>query len=175
MITYLYWITTVLVAIALLIFFVKNGAIKMGLITTGLIVFIAWAAYFFHFEQVFVKRFGGVMNIEMRDNEVHLGSTWKGDNLWIETYNPETRTCHFREFSKGNMLQGRVNIHNCKPLNHSNIVTPEPQREPEVKHKTNSKKNAETTVIKQETTTQVEQTAPTQDKPITLDDMPVYP
>lgn len=166
MITYLYWATTAVIALALLIFFIKNGAIKMGLITTGFIVIVSWAAYFFHFEQMFVKRFGGVMNIEMRDNEVHLGSTWKDDNLWIETYNPETRTCHFREFSKGNLLQGRVNINNCRPINHNTIIMEQKTATP-ISEATPRKNviNASETVVEDKP-----QIMPS--KPITLDDMP---
>jgi hypothetical protein len=43
-------------------------------------------------------------------------ATWKDDNLWIENYDPKTNTCHFREYSKGAMLEGKVLIKNCNPL-----------------------------------------------------------
>jgi len=45
-----------------------------------------------------------------------MGATWKDENLWIENYNPETNTCNFSEYSKGNLLQGSVTIKNCNPL-----------------------------------------------------------
>ena len=45
-----------------------------------------------------------------------VGATWKDDHLWVENYEPETNTCHFNEYSKGNLLQGRVTIKNCSPL-----------------------------------------------------------
>ena len=116
MITYFYWAVTALIAILLFLIFAKNKAYKFGTISILLTLAIAWSAYVFHFEQVFVKRFGGVMNITVDANEYHLHSTWKDDNLWIESYNPKTKTCHFREYSRGNLLQGSVTINNCKPL-----------------------------------------------------------
>ncbi|NRB42542.1 MAG: hypothetical protein HRU20_29405 [Pseudomonadales bacterium] len=170
MITYLYWITTAFIALSLLIFFVKNGAIKLGLFTFVFVVLMSWAAYFFHFEQMFVKRFGGVMNVQLDDDEIHLGSTWKDDNLWIESYNPKTGTCHFREFSKGNLLQGRVNMKNCKPLMHSNfentviakpIKTAKPVALPRQEVRS-------TPQLK-------DQTSAPKNRPITLDDMPLNP
>ena len=56
------------------------------------------------------------MTIKVPDDEVHLAATWKDDNLWIENYHAETNTCHFREYSRGNLLQGRVTIKNCNPM-----------------------------------------------------------
>jgi hypothetical protein len=86
------------------------------LIGTGVVLVIGWAAYFFHFQQVFVKHYGGVMSIKVPEGQHHIAATWKEDNLWIENYDPETNTCHFREYSKGNLLQGKVTIKNCNPL-----------------------------------------------------------
>ncbi|NRB42942.1 MAG: hypothetical protein HRU20_31490 [Pseudomonadales bacterium] len=180
MITYLYWATAAFIALSLLIFFVKNGAIKIGLGLFVFVIFSSWAAYYFHFEQIFVKRFGGVMNIEMEENEIHLGSTWKDDNLWIESYDPETRTCHFREFSKGNLLQGRVNIKNCKPLAHSNIFIDDSKQgnaEPvQLNLKTQKSKADEAPVQRSpavETRAEQQQDVLDEQQPITLDDMPV--
>jgi hypothetical protein len=34
----------------------------------------------------------------------------------VENYDPATNTCEFREYSKGNLLQGRVIIKNCNPV-----------------------------------------------------------
>jgi hypothetical protein len=45
-----------------------------------------------------------------------LAATWKDDNLWVENYDPATNTCHFREYSRGNLLQGTVTIQNCNPM-----------------------------------------------------------
>jgi len=89
---------------------------KSGLIGALGICLIGYLAYHFHFQQVFVKRYGGVMTIKVPKDELHLAATWKDDNLWIENYNPQTNTCYFREYSRGNLLQGQVTIKNCNPL-----------------------------------------------------------
>ena len=181
MITYLYWATVAFIALTILIVLVKMGSVKTALVLSAAIVAGAWAAYFFHFEQVFVKRFGGVMTLTMKDNEIHLGSTWKNDNLWVESYNPETNTCHFREFSKGSILQGRVSIKNCEPLALSKRLTDEsktalktsssdaeitkPQAEKRDEPvKENSMKKSQPEDAKSDN----------KNSPITLDDMPEY-
>jgi hypothetical protein len=56
------------------------------------------------------------MSIENREGELHIQATWKDDNLWVESYNPEKNICYFREYSKGNLLEGKVTIKNCNPL-----------------------------------------------------------
>lgn len=86
------------------------------MIACSIVFFIGLLAYYFHFEQVFVKRYGGVMSINVPDGQQHILATWKDDNLWIENYDPETNTCHFNEYSKGNLLQGKVTIKNCSPI-----------------------------------------------------------
>ena len=117
MITYLYWGLVFGLAIAALVFIgVKLNNLKAGLVTTAVILLIGWGAYYFHFQQVFVKRYGGVMTIEVAKGQHHVLSTWKDDNLWVESYDPETNTCVFTEYSKGNMLQGKVTIKNCSPV-----------------------------------------------------------
>lgn len=116
MITYFYWALIITVAIGLLFVFGKADKWKAGFISTLIIMLIGWAAYFFHFEQMFVKRFGGVMSVTIKEGQVHLGATWKDDNLWIENYDPANNTCHFYEYSRGNLLQGKVTIKNCNPL-----------------------------------------------------------
>ena len=77
---------------------------------------IAWGAYAFHFQQIFVKRYGGVMAIQVPDGQRHISATWKDDNLWIENYDPKTNTCIFSEYSKGSVLEGKVVIKNCNPF-----------------------------------------------------------
>jgi len=89
---------------------------KHAAIGAALILFTGTIAYYFHFEQIFVKRFGGVMSISVPSGQLHLAATWKDDNLWIENYDPKTNTCHFREYSRGNLLEGHVQIKNCNPL-----------------------------------------------------------
>jgi hypothetical protein len=56
------------------------------------------------------------MSITVPDGQSHIAATWKDDNLWVENYDPKTNSCYFNEYSKGNLLQGRVVIKNCNPL-----------------------------------------------------------
>ena len=116
MITYLYWLLIIGIALTLLYFLGRADKWRAGFIGTGLVLFIGWIAYFFHFQQVFVKHYGGVMSIKVPEGQYHIAATWKEDHLWIENYDPETNTCHFNEYSKGNLLQGKVTIKNCNPL-----------------------------------------------------------
>jgi len=116
MITYFYWAMVIVVAFAFLFFLGRAEKWKIGLIGSSVILVIGWGAYFFHFQQIFVKHYGGVMSITVPEGQLHIASTWKDDNLWIENYDPATNTCHFNEYSKGNLLQGKVTIKNCNPL-----------------------------------------------------------
>ena len=59
---------------------------------------------------------GGVMTISVPDGQRNISATWKDDNLWVENYDPASNTCIFAEYSKGNLLEGRVRIKNCNPL-----------------------------------------------------------
>jgi len=117
MITYLYWIGIIALAFGLFYFIgYKIDELKIAAIACVAVLAVGFIAYHFHFQQVFVKRYGGVMTIKVPQGEVHLAATWKDDNLWIENYNPETNTCHFREYSRGNLLQGQVTIKDCNPI-----------------------------------------------------------
>ena len=117
MITYIYWIVIIAIAFGLLYFIgIKLEELKIAALASLSVLLIGFAAYHFHFQQVFVKRYGGVMSVKVPDGEMHLSATWKDDNLWIENYNPKTNACHFREYSKGALLQGQVTIKNCNPL-----------------------------------------------------------
>ncbi len=116
MITYFYWAVIIAAMLVVLVSLGRVDKWKAGIIASLVILVIGWAAYYFHFQQVFVKRYGGVMSISVPKGQLHLGSTWKDDNLWIENYEPATNTCHFNEYSKGNLLQGKVTIKNCNPL-----------------------------------------------------------
>ena len=117
MITYLYWTGVLgLVAAALGVFGFKMGSWRTAITTAAIVLLAGWGAYYFHFQQIFVKRWGGVMTIKVPEGLFHVGSTWKDDNLWIENYDPVTNTCHFSEYSKGNLLEGKVTIRNCNPI-----------------------------------------------------------
>ena len=129
MITYLYWITIIVVAFSLFYYIgYKLEAWKASAIVSISILLIGLVSYHFHFQQIFVKHYGGVMTIKTPDDELHLATTWKDDNLWVENYHPKTNTCHFREYSRGAVLQGKVTIKNCNPLlrQHSNIREEQP-------------------------------------------------
>jgi hypothetical protein len=119
MITYFYWAVVIAVAMTALWFMGRLNKWKPGFIAALVILFIGWMAYFFHFEQLFVKHYGGVMSITVPEGQMHITATWKDDNLWVENYDPKTNTCHFNEYSKGNLLQGRVTIKNCNPMKSS--------------------------------------------------------
>ena len=117
MITYLYWTAVILLAVGVLYGLGVKAAKWKAAITVALVIFaIGWSTYYFRLQQVFVKRYGGVMTIHVPQGQLHLGATWKEDNMWIENYDPETNTCIFTEYSKGNLLQGRVTIKNCNPM-----------------------------------------------------------
>ena len=117
MITYLYWAVVFGLAIgAIYLVAARMNQWKAAMISAGVILIIGWAAYFFYFQQLFVKRWGGVMSISVPDGRVHIAATWKDEHLWIENYDPATNRCIFSEYSKGNLLEGRVTINNCNPL-----------------------------------------------------------
>jgi hypothetical protein len=117
LITYLYWILIFgLVIAVVMVFGVKLENIKAALASGAIVLFIGWAVYYFYLQQIFVKRWGGVMSISVPDGQYHIVTTWKEDNLWVENYDPRSNKCVFSEYSKGNLLQGRVTIKNCNPL-----------------------------------------------------------
>jgi len=117
MVTYLYWALVIGLAIGVVVVVgLRMDNLKTALAGAVIVLFAGWATYYFYFEQVFVKRWGGVMTINVPQGQYHVATTWKDDNLWIENYDPKTNTCLFSEYSRGNLLQGRVTIKNCNPL-----------------------------------------------------------
>ena len=117
MITYLYWF--VVIALTLVAFWTVGFGMRKwlaGLAAAAIIFVIGLGAYYFYYQQMFVKRWGGVMSISVPEGQYHMGVTWKDDNLWIENFDPANNTCEFREYSRGDLLQGRVIIKNCNPL-----------------------------------------------------------
>lgn len=115
MISYLYWAAVIAASVLLGGVFARFLNWKMGTVLGMSILFVGWAAYYFHYEQVFVKNFGGVMTVQVPEGQIHLLATWKDDHLWIENYDPKTNTCYFSESSKGHLLEGKVVIKNCNP------------------------------------------------------------
>ncbi len=129
MVTYLYWTVIFLVAAGILYGLgVKMAKWKVAIPLTLVILAVGWSTYYFKYQQIFVKRYGGVMKIVVPEGQHHLGTTWKDDNMWIENYDPESNTCIFSEYSKGNMLQGKVTIKNCNPLIPQMIISNAPTK-----------------------------------------------
>jgi hypothetical protein len=116
MITYIYWAIVFAAVFGVIWMFGRMDQWKGALIGGAIILLIGWASYYFYFQQVFVKRWGGVMSIAVPEGQLHITATWKDDNLWIENYDPQTNKCIFSEYSKGNVLEGRVTIKNCNPI-----------------------------------------------------------
>lgn len=117
MITYLYWLLVLGTALAVLALLgLRLGQAKMGMIGAAVVLLIGWGAYYFHFQNIFVKHYGGVMSIRVPEGQRHIIATWKDDHLWTENYDPATNTCIFSEYAKGNMLEGKVYIKDCNPL-----------------------------------------------------------
>jgi hypothetical protein len=117
MITYLYWGAVIALVIACMAIFAgKMNSIRTALISSAVVLIAGWVAYYFYFEQLFVKRYGGVMSISVPAGQHHIAVTWKDDNLWVENYEPATNTCIFSEYSRGNLLQGKVVLKDCNPL-----------------------------------------------------------
>jgi hypothetical protein len=117
MITYAYWTLAIALTIGVLLLVgMKFKKWTAAIILGVLIMIAAWSAYNFHYEQLFVKNWGGVMSLSVPEGQHHVTATWKDANLWIENYDPETNTCIFTEYSKGNMLQGKVTIKRCNPI-----------------------------------------------------------
>ena len=70
MITYLYWTLVFGLAIATLFYLGNKGhQWKVAGIIALIILAIGWAAYFFHFQQLFVKRWGGVMTLSVPEGQ----------------------------------------------------------------------------------------------------------
>jgi len=116
MITYVFWAIVFAAVFGVIWMFGRMDQWKGALIGGAIILLIGWASYYFYFQQVFVKRWGGVMSITVPEGQLHITATWKDDNLWIENYDPQTNKCIFSEYSKGNVLEGRVTIKNCNPI-----------------------------------------------------------
>lgn len=117
MITYIYWAFVIVLALGTL--YLLGFRLRQwnpALIASTVILIVCALFYYFYLEQVFVKRWGGTMTVNLEPGLRHVAATWKGDNLWIQNYDPATNTCIFQEYSRGNVLEGRVLIKNCSPV-----------------------------------------------------------
>ena len=117
MITYLYWALVIVLSFGTFLLLSKQTKNWKVAGVAGLILLGAGSLlYYFNLQQVFVKHWGGTMHISVPKGQLHMQATWKEDNLWIENYNPKNNTCVFNEYSKGNLLEGKVIIKDCNPL-----------------------------------------------------------
>lgn len=116
MITYLYWIAVIATTIILSLTITRFVNWRAGALCGAVILLVGWGAYYFKYEQLFVKNYGGIMSIATPKGQMHLSATWKEDHLWVETYDPSENKCYFTEYSKGHILQGSVVIDNCNPM-----------------------------------------------------------
>jgi hypothetical protein len=125
MITYLFWfmLFSILVLIGLIAY--KTRFYKTGAIVGGIVFLSLWSLYYFKWEQHWVKNLGGTMTISVPKGMIHLGTTWKDENIWIENYDPKTNTCYFTEYSKGHLLEGNIIIKRCNPALPAGIVLPQ--------------------------------------------------
>jgi hypothetical protein len=116
-ITYAYWFLLCALALGLVMGLGNRfGIWKWGMAAAATVLVVGTLAYYFYFEQLFVKRYGGVMTITASESRLHLGSTWKDDNLWVESWDPQTNACHFEEYARSGLLEGSVVIKNCNPM-----------------------------------------------------------
>ena len=116
MITYLYWFCVLAVCVFVAWGISRYFKMKYGLLGAFIVLLVGWSMYAFHYQQYFVKNLGGLMTINIDKDLIHIQATWKDDNLWVENYDPVKKECYFTEYSKGNLLQGRVNLKNFNPL-----------------------------------------------------------
>jgi hypothetical protein len=117
MITYLYWLAVIAIAaIALWGIGARLQKWNAAMATAAAVVVIGAGAYFFHYQQIFVTQWGGVMSITIPEGQRHIGIAWKEDHLWVENYDPAKNICEYQEYSRGDILQGKVILKNCNPL-----------------------------------------------------------
>lgn len=131
MVTYLYWLLlAALIFATLFIAGVRFNRWRLAIIASAILWIAGTLLYYFWLEQIFVKRLGGRMSVSVPEGQQHMNATWKEDNLWIENYDPATNQCIFSEYSRGNVLEGRVVIRNCNPLDVAPVTPPaqEPQQ-----------------------------------------------
>lgn len=117
MITYIYWLFIAGLTIgSLYLLGIRLKQWIAGLVVAGVILSSGLLFYYFYLEQMFVKRWGGTMSVKVPQGQRHVAATWKDDNLWIENYDPVKNVCIFQEYSRGNVLEGKVVIKDCNPL-----------------------------------------------------------
>lgn len=67
-------------------------------------------------QQWMARTWGGDTTINVPAGEQLVTITWKETSLWVLTYNPQTKTCFFRENSAAGQFEGTVTVPNCIPV-----------------------------------------------------------
>lgn len=117
MTSYFYWICTFAGVFSILgVVGIKWKHWQAAGILAALVLVCSSGYYYFYLQNILVKRWGGAMSLSVPSGQHHLQVTWKDDNLWVENYDPKSNSCIFSEYSRGNLLQGRVVIKDCNPL-----------------------------------------------------------
>lgn len=59
---------------------------------------------------------GFTEEIQLPPGLVHIQSQWVGESLWVESYDPNTKACLYREYYKGKPLEGggKVLMKGCR-------------------------------------------------------------
>lgn len=99
----------------------------VGVVAFTAILGMGYVMHVSYFENMFAKRFGGVLNVETPENMLFITASWKDDQLWILNYDPKTDKCIYREKSKVGALEGEVRISNCNPLIYYALKGSDPQ------------------------------------------------
>ncbi len=95
--------------------FLKKSKVA-GVGSALIIAAIGYVAYIGYFENIFARKWGGTLDVKIQENHLYINSTWKENDLWLATYDPESRTCVFQEYSRSGLLEGKVKIKNCNPI-----------------------------------------------------------
>ena len=88
---------------------------KYKFLVPAAICFISYISYEVYFEQIYAKRYGGVLTVSLPSGAQFLSATWKDDALWYAYFNEKDNECIFREQSKFGLLEGSVLIKGCNP------------------------------------------------------------
>jgi len=67
-------------------------------------------------EQYVARSFGGTTNYSLPAGAQLVSMTWKGSDLWVLYYMPDTGKCVFAESSTVGMLEGSVILEKCNPV-----------------------------------------------------------
>ncbi len=116
MVTYIYWFSVIGVALLLFAILARMDHWKSAVSVALVILIGGWGAYYFKFENLLARSYGGVMEVTVPEGMHNIGMTWKENSLWVENYDPESNTCIFKERTPGGIWQGEVRLHNCNPM-----------------------------------------------------------